>query len=54
MLTDASFQQGPTTPFYLFIVDAAYTFVFAINSLLNQGIPPEDIFGQKLLDEVFN
>ena len=51
MLTEESFRVEPFY-FHIFLVDAVYTFIIAINSLLNRGVPPEKIYGETLLAEV--
>ena len=46
MLTDADFTStSALDPLVPFIVDAAYTYVFAVNALLKQGVPSESIGG---------
>jgi len=38
--------------YYAPLFDAGYTFVVAINNLLNRGLPPTEIFGEVLLQEI--
>eukprot|EP00403_Amphidinium_massartii_P034209 CAMPEP_0178457216 /NCGR_PEP_ID=MMETSP0689_2-20121128/46901_1 /TAXON_ID=160604 /ORGANISM="Amphidinium massartii, Strain CS-259" /LENGTH=195 /DNA_ID=CAMNT_0020083457 /DNA_START=41 /DNA_END=625 /DNA_ORIENTATION=- len=54
MLTEASFSTAEPHFLSPFVIDAAYTFVVAINNLLNAGIPGSEIAGTKLLQEVQN
>ena len=41
-------------PFFYsnFLVDAAFAFVVAINNLLNAGVSPAKIYGERLLTEL--
>eukprot|EP00971_Amphidinium_carterae_P142768 2828374-Amphidinium_carterae.1 len=53
MLTAADFADASTIDVMIpFLFDAGYTFVNAINNLLNQGMDPTEILGQVLLEEV--
>ena len=55
MVTLADLQMPETLDFRgNNFFDAAYTFVFAINGLLNAGMPAKDIFGDDLLIAVRN
>eukprot|EP00971_Amphidinium_carterae_P269596 5348181-Amphidinium_carterae.1 len=53
MLTAADFLSTDTLdPLTTFIFDAGYTFVLAINDLLNQGVARDDIAGEVLLHQI--
>ena len=53
-ITDSTFSIGDAglDVYSTFYFDAAYAFVFAINALLNKGIPISEIKGQALLQEL--
>jgi len=51
-VTDANFVNGDLPSYDTFLFDACYTFVFAINTLLNNGVALADIKGETLLNQV--
>eukprot|EP00971_Amphidinium_carterae_P147577 2924643-Amphidinium_carterae.1 len=53
MLTEAEFADASTMDAMIpYLFDAGYTFVNAINNMLNNGTAPTAILGKPLLDEV--
>lgn len=51
-ITDATFENREVFVYDSFLFDASYTFVLAINDLLNSGTPLADIKGETLLNQI--
>ncbi|CAK9038961.1 unnamed protein product [Durusdinium trenchii] len=51
-ITDADFESGSPAAYSSFLFDAIFTFVMAINTLLNDGVPASEIKGEILLAQV--